>query len=206
MPEPRSPAASLPATAPLPYAGPVPVDDDTDLMCRYAAGDAAALEPLYRRHNDAVYRYLLRLAGNRATAEELAHDVWIKLMQSRKRYQPSARFRTFLFRIAHNAFIDLTRRQRGQHQPLDSVELAAAGETAGAATDLDLLRQRFQAALAELPLEQKTAYVMHEESGLTLEEIALATGVNRETAKSRLRYAVRKLKDRLAADLGSETS
>ena len=205
MPNPAVSGTALRPVSNLAYAERMPADDDVALMQRYAAGDAAAFEPLYRRHNDAVYRYLLRLAGNPASAEELAQEVWTKLIAARQRYRPTAQFRTYLFRIAHNAFIDRIRRQRGSEVELIAEPPADSREQPDERSDQALLRRRFQAALAELPVEQRDAWLLHEEGGLSIDEIATATGVNRETAKSRIRYAVRKLKDRLASDLGLDT-
>ena len=205
----REPLVSTPALRPvsdLAYARSMPADDDSALMQRYAAGDARAFEPLYRRHNDAVYRYLLRLSANAATAEELAQDVWTKLIKARARYQPTAQFRTYLFRIAHNTFIDRVRRQRGHEVELAAEPISAETDQPDALSEQALLRRRFQAALNELPVEQRDAWLLHEEGGLSVDDVAHATGVNRETAKSRIRYAVRKLKDRLASEMGLETA
>ena len=203
MSEPNAAAPLLRPVSDLPYARPM-TEDDTALMLRYAAGDSAAFEPLYRRHNDAVYRYLLRACGNSATAEELAQEVWTKLIRARERYQPSAKFRTFLFRIAHNAHIDHIRRHRGQEVEFADELAACDGPQPDGQSERAELRQRFQAALASLPVDQRDAWLLHEEAGLSVEQVAAATGVNRETAKSRIRYAVRKLKDRLAAELQLE--
>ena len=86
--------------------------DDSALMLRYKDGDEAAFEQLYRRHNDALYRYLLRLCRNQHTAEDLYQETWSKIIRSRSRYRPTAKFTTFLFRVAHNSFIDHIRRTK----------------------------------------------------------------------------------------------
>ncbi|MEM1263197.1 MAG: sigma-70 family RNA polymerase sigma factor [Pseudomonadota bacterium] len=192
---------ALAADGRLAYARPMAGADDTELMQRYADGDHTAFEPLYRRHNDAVYRYLVRLSGNAATAEELAQEAWTKLIDARRRYHASAQFRTYLFRIAHNAFIDRVRRHRHREETLLAEPAADSRQAPDALSDNEALRQRFQAALLALPIDQRDAWLLHEEAGLSIDAVASATGVNRETAKSRIRYAVRKLKDRLAAEL-----
>ncbi|MEO0577337.1 MAG: sigma-70 family RNA polymerase sigma factor [Pseudomonadota bacterium] len=202
MREPHAAETILPPMTQLAPARPPAADDDIALMQRYAAGDATAFDPLYRRHNDAVFRYLLRLSANAATAEELAQDVWTKLIRARERYRPTAQFRTYLFRIAHNAFIDRTRRMRGREETLLAEPAGNAADEPESLSEIALLKQKFQAALTTLPVEQRDAWLLHEEGGLSIDDIATATGVNRETAKSRIRYATRKLKDLLAAELG----
>ena len=173
-------------------------------MLRYCDGDQAAFETLYRRHNDALYRYLLRLCGNRATAEDLYQEVWSRIIRARDRYRPTAKFRTYLFRIAHNCFIDSTRRNRryATGEPYDAEQIVDLGPSPEDAAERAGLRRRLLVAVAELPLEQRDAFLLHQEAGLTVEEIAVTTGVNRETAKSRLRYANTKLKRALAEPHG----
>src|ERR1700690_332165 len=85
---------------------------DADLIVRYARGEAAAFEILYRRHEMRVWRYLQRNTGNRATADELMQEVWFAVARDAVRYVPSARFTTWLFTIAHHRVIDSIRTRR----------------------------------------------------------------------------------------------
>jgi RNA polymerase sigma-70 factor (ECF subfamily) len=156
---------------------------------------------LYGRHRGGLYRFLLRQCGAPALAEELFQDVWLNVVRARQRYVPEARFATYLYRIAHNRLIDHFR--RASHRPS-----IAAEEDEDPVADLVADRrhqpevrmeskvwvERFMSLLAGLPDAQREAFVMHEEAGLSVDEIAQATGVNAETAKSRLRYAVAKLR------------
>jgi RNA polymerase sigma-70 factor (ECF subfamily) len=173
--------------------------DDTALMLRYKDGDVAAFEALYRRNNDALYRYLLRLCMNRDAAEDIYQDVWRKIIDSRKRYRATAKFTTFLYRVAHNSFIDYIRRNKRytSGDAFDVNELVSNADQPEQATEKLLLRDRLDVALRNLPAEQRDAFLLHEEAGLGLEAIAVVTGANRETVKSRLRYANNKLKDAL---------
>ena len=181
--------------------------EDTALMLRYRDGDIAAFETLYRRHNDSLYRYLLRLSLNRATAEDLFQETWQKVIKARSSYRPTARFSTYLFRVAHNCFVDQFRRTRrhGETADYDPDARVHPGESPESATERSLARRRVLAALAEIPPEQRDVYLLYEEGGLGIDDIALVTGVNRETAKSRLRYAVGKLRVALK-DLPAEAS
>lgn len=174
-----------------------PAADDSALMLRYADGDAAAFEILYRRHNDALYRYCLRLSNDRDTAADLFQEVWSRIIRARRRYRPTAKFATYLYRIAHNAFIDHLRRNKRYSRgsaDYDADRRPAQGEALDVLADKATARERLLAALLDLPPEQRDAFLLHEEAGLTLEQIANVTGSQRETVKSRLRYATKKLK------------
>jgi RNA polymerase sigma-70 factor (ECF subfamily) len=170
--------------------------EDTALMLRYRDGDAAAFETLYRRHRDSLYRYLLRLSANSHTAEDVFQEAWGKIIRARASYRPTAKFTTYLFRVAHNCFIDHIRRSKRHSGHSDAIpELAADPvDEPEHRTEQLLARQRLETALQTLPDEQRDAFLLHEEGGMSLDDIALITGVNRETAKSRLRYANTKLR------------
>jgi RNA polymerase sigma-70 factor (ECF subfamily) len=176
---------------------------DEALMLGYRDGDAGAFDLLYARHKGSLYRYLLRQCRIAAVAEELFQDVWMNLIRARNRYEPRAKFTTFLFSVAHNRLIDYYRRQAAgvpisyDDDPDDPLlDRLAASEQAqpDAQADLRAQAQRLLALIAELPEAQREALLLREEGALSVEEIAQATGVNVETAKSRLRYAVAKLR------------
>ncbi len=179
--------------------------EDSALMLRYKDGDVAAFEALYRRHNDSLYRYLLRLAQNRDAAEDVFQEVWSKIIKSRANYRPTAKFSTFLFRVAHNCFIDYIRRNK-RHTHIAAIDPDTRPNPADEpelSTEKEFARRRMANALRTLPEEQRDVFLLYEEAGLSIDSIATATGVNRETAKSRLRYAVAKLR---AALIETETS
>ena len=181
----------------LAYAHPMGhTPEDSALMLRYCDGDTAAFETLYRRHNDALYRYLLRLCRHRATAEDVFQDVWGKIIKARSNYRPTAKFTTFMYRVAHNCFIDHIRRNKRHSNNLElEPELHAdTSESPETITERELAKERLALALGDLPEEQRDAFLLHEEAGLSIDQIASVTGSNRETAKSRLRYAVNKLR------------
>jgi RNA polymerase sigma-70 factor, ECF subfamily len=176
---------------------------DAELMQRYAAGDQRAFEQLYRRHRNALYNYLLRHTRDRESANDLFQEVWARVIASRARYEPRAKFRTFLFHIGHNCFIDHCRRTSARLDRAASTEqqdVALAVAPAPVAERPDERAEhaetlaRYRKALTELPAEQRDAFLLYEESGLSLAEIADISGVGVETAKSRLRYALAKLR------------
>ena len=179
-------------------------------MLAYAVGDAAAFDALYARHKGGVYRYLLRQCRQPAIAAELYQDVWMNLIRARASYAPTARFTTWLYKLAHNRMVDHFR--AAGHLTLvsaddDAHEDAVVALPAARATEPALqaenreLGERLRAGLSSLPAPQREAFLLQQEAGLSLAEIAQLTGVSVETVKSRLRYAVAKLRAELD-DLG----
>lgn len=183
------------------------VSSDEDLMLAYGAGDAAAFDALYARHKGGVYRYLLRQCRDAGIAEQLFQDVWMNLIRVRASYQPSAKLATWLYTLAHNRLIDHHRASAGvtlvSTDDESHAEVAAAlpanrraePETRAANRELGA---RLKAAVATLPAAQRDAFLLQQEGGLSLDEIAALTGVGTETVKSRLRYAAAKLRMELA--------
>ena len=174
---------------------------DEALMLAYAAGDAGAFEQLYSRHRTRLYRYLLRQLRDPALADEFFQDVWQRVITARQGWKPEAAFTTWLFRIAHNRLTDHWRALK--HRPPVPVD---GDERAARIPDPDTpernlsefeQRRRLQLALAELPEDQREVLQLRLEQELSLEEIGQITGVGRETVKSRLRYAMDKLRTRL---------
>jgi RNA polymerase sigma factor (sigma-70 family) len=176
---------------------------DDALMLAYGAGDVSAFEQLYNRHRGRLYRFLLRHLRNQALADEMFQDVWQRLIAARERWQPDAPFGTWLYRIAHNRLADHWRAQ--QHRPPAPID--ADARTARIPDDdtpertLSEFEQRrqLQLALDALPPEQREVLLLRLEQDLTLEEIGAITGVGRETVKSRLRYAMDKLRTGMPA-------
>jgi RNA polymerase sigma factor (sigma-70 family) len=179
------------------------VDSDEALMLRYSAGDARAFETLYLRHEMKVWRYIHRSVCNQATADELMQDVWFAVAQAASRYQPTARFTTWLFTLARHRMIDRHRRaepllnrevapEHGE-RCLDQLAAEASSEPSRQAEAMQHTDALIM-AVEQLPLEQREAFLMQAEGGLSIEEIAAATGVSFETVRSRLRYGRSKLK------------
>src|ERR1700742_2202371 len=179
-------------------------DDDGELMLRYARGDMRAFETLYHRHRTGLYRYLARQTHNTNTANDLFQEVWSKVIIGRERYERRAQFRTFLYRIAHNCIVDHYRRTTARRESTD-VQDGWEGLLPGleqdrpdARAEQAQLAARYRVALTALPAEQRDVFLLYE-SGLSLDEIGTITAVGMETAKSRLRYAVAKLRATLAS-------
>jgi RNA polymerase sigma-70 factor, ECF subfamily len=172
---------------------------DGELMRRYARGDIHAFEQLYARHKAPLYRYLKRMCRDTDAANDLFQEVWGKLVASRERYEVRAQFNTYLYRIAHNACIDFYRRTGTQAVvDHDDEAVLAAPNPDQARPDVlaadAQVQVAFRTALEELPAEQRDTFLLYEESGLSVEDIGRITNVSMDTAKSRLRYAIAKLR------------
>ncbi|WP_337245795.1 RNA polymerase sigma factor [Luteimonas sp. gir] len=174
-----------------------PPGDDA-LMLAWTAGDVAAFETLYRRHRDKLYRFLVRQVRNPALAEEIFQDVWQRVIAAREGWRPDALFATWLYRIAHNRLTDHWRAAQHRPPPPEDAELRTARivDPDDPERQLSQFEQRrgLQLALDALPDEQREVVLLRLEHELTLEEIGRITGVGRETVKSRLRYAMDKLR------------
>jgi RNA polymerase sigma-70 factor (ECF subfamily) len=172
---------------------------DEALMLRYCEGDLSAFQELYGRHSRGLYRFLSWRSPRRDWVDEIAQDSWFSLHQARAGYTPQATFRTFLYQIARNRLTDLQR----QPQALAEDELPPATD-ASAAPDMAMeSRQQnsaLHAAIHALPAEQKEALILQQFSGMSLEEIAQLVAAPVETVKSRLRYAMKKLREQYAQE------
>ncbi len=174
---------------------------DEMLMLAYAGGQVAAFDQLYGRHRARLYRFLLRQLRDGALADEIFQDVWQRVIAARRGWQPEAAFATWLYRLAHNRLADHWRAL--QHRPPapdnadERTERVPDPDTPERSLSEFEQRRRLQLALDELPTEQREVVLLRLEQELTLEEIGAITGVGRETVKSRLRYAMDKLRSRL---------
>jgi RNA polymerase sigma-70 factor, ECF subfamily len=180
---------------------------DEDLMLAYAAGDAAAFDILYARHKGGVYRYLLRQCSYAGIADELFQDVWMNLIRARRNYVASAKFTTYVYKLAHNRLIDyyrangkITLISADDESHADAVN-AIAGDSAMQPewrAENRELGDRLRTAVEALPPAQRDAFLLQYEAGLSLAEIAELSGIGIETIKSRLRYASNKLRSDLS--------
>lgn len=186
-------------------------------MSQYREGDSSSFAVLYGRHKGPSFRYFLRQGVGSDASQELFQDVWASVIKAAPTYKASARFTTWLYRIAHNRLVDHWRakQKRDAVEGSDIIPLGAgdpdmnnepvnADQTDQRTPERELQAreqwQQFATAFEQIPVEQKTAFILKQEAGLSVEEIAEITGVSRETAKSRLRYAHGKLKAAIGGD------
>jgi RNA polymerase sigma-70 factor (ECF subfamily) len=182
------------------------VVSDESLMLRYAAGELAAFDQLYERHELRLWRFVFRSAPTRAIAEELLQEVWFAVAREAGHYRPSARFTTWLFTIARNRVIDHARvkraeisidADRGEQPPLRESLPDTTVRLPDAAAEASEQADAIIGAVNQLPAEQREVFLLQADGELSLEEIAAVTGSSFETTKSRLRYARSKLRSLL---------
>jgi RNA polymerase sigma factor (sigma-70 family) len=180
---------------------------DEDLMLAYAGGDAAAFDVLYARHEAALYRFVRRLLGARlaAQADEVFQDAWLRIVAARASFVPQgAAWRTWAFTIAHNAAMDRLRvagrevgmEREDEDDPLEWL-MARVDQVAPSSEDQAFWRAagaQLLHCLEALPDAQRAAFLLHHEDGASVEDLAQRLSLPFETAKSRLRYALRKLR------------
>ncbi len=188
-----------------------PDASDEELLAAFQQGDAGAFERLLRRHRGPLFTFLLRMLGDRERAEDLAQEAWLRVVKGAAAWDARARFKSWLYAIARNLCFDQSRRDRFRRT--ESLDAAAAdgdeqGQPMGeripsseagpdrAAQSAELKPLLVKALLA-LPEEQREVFVLREQSGLGFKEIAELLGVNENTVKSRMRYALEGLRRRL---------
>jgi RNA polymerase sigma-70 factor (ECF subfamily) len=185
-------------------------DSDEGLMLRYRGGEVRAFELLLARHRRAIYNFILRSVLDPARAEDLLQETFLRVIKGSGDYERQAKFTTWLYKIARNLCIDASRRDK--HRRAQSLD-APLDADEGSATLLDVtadrkqpvdravidkqLGERIQEAVDALPEEQREVFVLSEVSGLKFREIAEIVGCSENTAKSRMRYAVEKLREAL---------
>jgi RNA polymerase sigma factor (sigma-70 family) len=181
-------------------------ESDEALMARYANGDVRAFETLYDRHEKAMWRFVLRSVKAQSVADDVTQDIWFAVARNAATYRVTAKFRTWLFTMARNRVIDLSRTAKSNVSIDDETDDGEAMFSELAADSrLGPLRQleskdaarELLDAVEQLPTDQREAFLLQAEGDMSVEEIAAATQVSFETAKSRLRYARAKLKSLL---------
>jgi len=169
-------------------------DRETDLMLRVKAGDRSAFEELYRLYEKPLSNYLYRLSGNRARAEDLLQDAFLRVWKAAPNYEPSAKVSTYVFRIAHNLFLNDAARRR--EKALESIEAETRSDPAS-----DLNRQELQSAVQRaveaLPDGEREVLLLSEYNGFKYAEISEILGIPVGTVKSRMFSAVQRLKEAL---------
>lgn len=181
-------------------------------MLAFKSGDARAFSTLVQRHRGPVYNFILRYVGHRQRAEDLLQETWLKVVRSSGEWQPKARFTTWVYTIARNLCVDSARKET--FRKTDSLDAPASQDESEGRSVGDLvadegaqtpdraahnvrLRPLIEQALQALPSEQREVFLLREYQGIGFKEIAEVTGVNENTVKSRMRYALEGLRKRL---------
>ena len=192
---------------------------DELLMLAYAKGDASAFDKLYHRHKKAVFLFFIKQNTSAAVAEELCHDTWLKLINAREKYEVSALFRTYLFTIARHVMIDFFQKKSTQNEQTftehvteqtiqnsveaceDNVKNTEDAEKPSTVNNyqMEQLKQALNSQILQLPFEQRQVFLLKQEAGFTVDQIAKITQDHKEKVKSHWRYALQKIRKGLTA-------
>ncbi len=181
-------------------------------MLAFKSGDARAFSTLVQRHRGPVYNFILRFTGHRQRAEDVLQETWLKVVRSSSEWQPKAKFTTWVYTIARNLCVDSARKE--SFRKADSLDAPASHDESDGRSMGDLvadegaasparaahnvrIRPMIEKALESLPTEQREVFLLREYQGIGFKEIAEVTGVNENTVKSRMRYALEGLRKRL---------
>jgi RNA polymerase sigma-70 factor (ECF subfamily) len=174
-------------------------------MLSYANGNAEAFDQLYQRHKLVVFRFFTRQNIANNVAEELTHDTWLKLINARQSYLVTAKFTTYLFTIARHVAIDHQKKKSHLYEVLsENDEVATEDDKSQSQTmvqsnsddgqNKQTLFVALRQQIALLPFEQREVFLLKQEAGFSIEDIAKITQQNKEKVKSRWRYALQKMR------------
>lgn len=187
---------------------------DTSLMQYYCAGDLLAFETLYNRHKGGLYRYFMRHISEPSLAEDLYQEIWNKVIVQAQNYKPAAKFTTWLYTLAHNKLVDHVRHLsvvnkvvvRSFDQEVTESPEVFQHRQVNNDPDSELTSTRaaesLKQCISQLPQAQKDSFLLKEEAGLSVKDIATVLNTSFEASKSRLRYAYENLRQCLHLKTG----
>ncbi len=176
---------------------------DEELMCRYRDGEAAAFDVLVRRHKGPLFAFIRRMVRSPDRAEELLGDTFLKIHRAAARYEPTAKFTTYVYTVAYRASLNALDRERhrldhpatGTHEAVGATGPADDPERSAATTQA---LSRLEAELANLPDGHRAAFLLYYRQGLSCADVAQCLEITPAEAKGRLAYARKLLRERLA--------
>jgi RNA polymerase sigma-70 factor (ECF subfamily) len=167
---------------------------DEALMVAVRDGDLASLGALFERYHMTLYEFLARTTGDRAAAEDLVQDVFVRILKYRQTYRDDSRFETWLYRIARNARTDHFRRRRTAEQLPEQVELATPEPGPAEQLEGDRDARRLRRALMQLPEDKRDLLVLARYQQMKYERIAELLGVEVNVVKVRVHRAIKELR------------
>jgi RNA polymerase sigma-70 factor (ECF subfamily) len=184
------------------------IDHDLELMLRVRRGDAESFDELLRRHRLPLVNYFARMLQNRELAEDLAQEAFLRVYQARHRYQPEAKFTTWLYRIATNLALNAIRDRKGNGGPASADGEGREGDSevarlpdAQPTAEQQLMQSEregiIRAAVEALPENQRAAVILHKYQEVDYRQIAQILGVSESAVKSLLFRAYENLRGRL---------
>ena len=186
-------------------------ESDRELIQRYRKGDIEAFDILIKRYEKPLFNFIYRLIGNKATAEDIFQEVFLRAIKGIVRYRHQRKFSSWLYRIAHNLVIDTVRKEeREKVISLETKVKESKGESLllkdvipdkrclpHRHLEREELRKRLEEALESLPFEQRQVFILREHSQLPFKEIASLLNCSLNTALGRMRYALKNLRKQL---------
>jgi len=169
----------------------------------FVDGDQGAFNELYERFKNSLFRFIRRQIGNGEIAEEVFQETWLSIHKSRKLFDPDLNVSSYIFRIAHNKVVDYYRANSKAQYVLYDENDDNNEDQAATTTELDkklhLLRgvERLLSLVDNLPAHQREVFLLKEESGLSIADIAKVMEAGEEATKSRLRYAMKYLRNNM---------
>jgi RNA polymerase sigma-70 factor, ECF subfamily len=181
---------------------------DEALMLRYQRGEVRAFELLLTRHRKPIFNFILRYVGSREVAEDLLQETFLRVIKGAENYKQQAKFTTWLYTIARNLCVDQSRRRKHRRAQSLDAPLSRGEDDSGTLLDVvageDMpsdrqavskqLHQTLHQAIAALSEEQREVFLMREFLDMPFKDIAEVVGVPENTVKSRMRYALEKLR------------
>jgi RNA polymerase sigma-70 factor (ECF subfamily) len=185
---------------------------DEALMLRYQRGDSRAFAELVRRHKTPLYNFVLRQLRSAGAAEDITQEAFLRVVSRAQEFKHEARFSTWLYTIARNLCIDHARKMKLRRHPsldgpadgdgsrpmLEIVPNPAPTGEVDRAAEWTVMRRSIVAAVEALPDDQREVFLLRELANLPFKEIAEVTGTAENTVKSRMRYALERLRLALA--------
>jgi len=187
--------------------------EDFKLLHQYTSGDLEAFQVLFHRYKKPLYNFILHQIGDAAVAEDLLQEAFLRVIQRATDFRGDSKFTTWLYTITRNLCVDhLRKKSIRQHASLDapsSVKLEkglplidrVANQHPGAEREVTAkrLQEQISEAVDNLPEEQREVFLMRQVQQLQFQEIATVVGVSENTVKSRMRYALERLREALSA-------
>jgi RNA polymerase sigma-70 factor (ECF subfamily) len=172
--------------------------DDTDLLQAWRNGNMSAFDRLYQHYRQPLFLFLLRRGHQQAEAEEIFHDCWMRVIHHQEGFS-GVHFKAWLYTIARNLSTDSMRKHRPEQLDesgpgSEAVDVFSAQRVQESLDCVELMKD----SVAALPIEQRDVFLLQHEAGLTLQQIAELMAVGRETIKSRIRYAMKQLRQLMA--------
>ncbi len=171
---------------------------DAELMARLGRGDLAALGALAERHQNRVLSLAFRLLGDWHKAEDITQETFLRLRQAAHKYEPQARFTTWLYRIVHNLSMDQRRKATRDPVSLDTMQTEQEDPAAGDVPERRELARQVRDAVNGLAERQRRAIILHRYEGLSHVEISEVTGWSKSAVESLLVRAYENLRKKLA--------